>query len=439
MNNHHSTTPALYLENGDSPLEAHESNLSDIAVAMDRDKAQHDGDPVKAANYLQEHVGVVDDTKLQALAVIARSIDTDTHSHYLGLVLFLWIRDHLCSNTEYGSRTEESFQYLERIYAEHNRLFYEHGSEEITNCIIAGRGTMEAHIFESAIATSSPVRDMSGYLALSATFREGYIKSVLCGVFAGIEHRVLALLLIRVDIRVRDYEGIYFDEAVKIARSVFIILGGSDTGLTIPTWQEEEEGERKHSWHVLGNLFNVACKFVAESPLIEPLRERIPSQFGRYNFAWFFLQLAICCFNEGDGYKISRFYPSDARREACMAVDNPDHKRFCVITGREIKALASSQADTELSVSEKVALASLSNMDWDGSSDRGKLAQTAAKVPKEAIVQVFELAQDLGGRKFGSDFQMEAFHALAQMNEDERTNFCRQIQPLILSLLSTLR
>lgn len=435
MNNHHSTAPALHLENDDPPHEGHVSNLFDIAVAIDLDKAQHDSNIVKAANYLQEHVGVVDDTKLQALAAIARSINQNTHSHYLGLVLFVWIRDHLCSNTEYGSRAKEKFQRLERIYAEHNRLFYEHGSGEVTNCIIAGRGTMEALVLESAIATSSCMGSWSRYSAWSATFREGYIKSVLQDMFSPKdEHRLLALLLIREDIHLGDYQGISFEEAVKIAKSVSILLSGSITGLSIPTGQDEVD---KHSWLVLGTLFNAACEFVAESPLVELLREKIERRFQRTNFPRKFLEMAICCFNEGDGWKTARFLPQDARWNACLAVDNPDHKRLCVITGREIETLALSQADTELSVSEKVALASLSNTKWDGSSDRSKLAQTAAKVPSEAIVPVFELAQDLGGRKFGSDFQMEAFRALAQMNEDERTNFCRQIQPSISSLLQS--
>jgi len=110
-----------------------------------------------------------------------------------------------------------------------------------------------------------------------------------------------------------------------------------------------------------------------------------------------------------------------------MNGDSYEHKRLCVRIGFKIQTLAF----TKLPLSQRFGFASLSHMKWNGSEDYIELAQIAVK----EIEPVFALAQESGGSRFGTEFQLEAFRALAGMTEDRRAKLKAQDWSSLLSLL----
>lgn len=116
---------------------------------------------------------------------------------------------------------------------------------------------------------------------------------------------------------------------------------------------------------------------------------------------------------------------------ACQSGKETGHYQRCVEMARRIQnAAAATLYGRTLSVCERIALAHVSNEHLNGPVDRTVLAQSLVSVGSD-IMAVINLAREVRGRRFGSDFQFAAIFDIARMTADDRASLLAMLKPLL--------
>lgn len=279
-------------------------------------------------------------TRVHGIAKVARKVRTPT----FGLLLHHCISNQLRTH----SRTDETltswWNSVISTYSRHRTLLYNEEGADITECVLAGRGMLEAYFLDlqAALDQRGEKPHFPPYEDMDRTFRKAYVDSVAIGdIPPSQRNKKLALLLLSLTFDFPDYERLDIGDAAGIARTICSLIDDIQYQNTGVPADEDLSMEDPNAWYSLGCIYIHACNHVAEQPV--PRSElRQLKIWHACSVPLLFLRQALHCFSQGHREKLSQygawFYNRIGSRSA-------DLDAQCVIVGNELKRKAKSDLD----------------------------------------------------------------------------------------------